>query len=225
MTISKVVKKLITVCLIIGALISTFIGLSNVSVTDFLSDSNKAQAAGTFTDVNKNITLINNVLEQSLKEKAHVSDDHDEDAKTLNEAVNVDAYESKEVIATGYTAGIESTGKNPDHPLYGITYSGVPVKRDLYSTIAADLSVFPIGTVLYVPDYGYGVVADKGEAIKGNKIDLYYDTVDDVFSHWGKKELDVYIVEMGDGELTEEELENLNENDSLQVFREQINES
>ena len=45
------------------------------------------------------------------------------------------------VIATGYTAGVESTGKGPNHPEYGITYSGVMVKRDLYSTVAADLSI------------------------------------------------------------------------------------
>ena len=48
------------------------------------------------------------------------------------------------------------------------------VKRDLYSTVAADLNVFPIGTILFIPEYGYGVVADKGGAITGNKVDLYY---------------------------------------------------
>nr|MBS9408334.1 hypothetical protein [Streptococcus oralis] len=81
-------------------------------------------------------------------------------------------YRSIEMTATGYTSGIESTGKRPGHPEYGITYSGVKVKRDLYSTIAADLRVFPIGTILFVPGYGYGVVADKGGAIKGNRLDL-----------------------------------------------------
>ena len=44
---------------------------------------------------------------------------------------------------------------------------GVKVKRDLYSTVAADLNVFPIGTILFIPEYGFGVVADKGGAIKG----------------------------------------------------------
>ena len=76
------------------------------------------------------------------------------------------------MTATGYTSGIESTGKRPGHPEYGITYSGVKAKRDLYSTIAADLRVFPLGTILFVPGYGYGVVADKGGAIKGNRLDL-----------------------------------------------------
>ncbi|SHG87151.1 hypothetical protein SAMN05216225_10761, partial [Ornithinibacillus halophilus] len=38
-------------------------------------------------------------------------------------------------------------------------------------------------------------------------------------------EVDVYIIEKGDGTLTEETLVALNENKALQVFREQMNES
>lgn len=140
---------------------------------------------------------------------------------TLENAIDWSKYPVKRVIATGYTAYYESTGKNPGHPGFGITYSGVKVKRDLYSTVAADLNVFPIGTILFIPGYGYGVVADKGGAIKGNKVDLYYETVADVYSQWGKKTVDVYVIEMGNGRLTEEELLALNENESMQVFRQQ----
>ena len=98
----------------------------------------------------------------------------------------------------------------------------VKVKRDLYSTIAADLDVFPLGTILWIPGYGYGVVADKGGAIKGNRLDLYYETVEDVYAEWGKKELDVYIIQKGKGKLTEEQLTALNEDKELQVFRQQF---
>jgi 3D (Asp-Asp-Asp) domain-containing protein len=139
----------------------------------------------------------------------------------LEDAFDWSKYPKKTVIATGYTAGFESTGKNENHPEYGITYSGVKVKRDLYSTVAADLSVFPIGTILFIPGYGLGVVADKGGAIKGNKVDLYYETVEDVYNKWGKKEIDVYIVEQGNGKLTEAELQALNEDKAMQVFRQQ----
>ncbi|MEH7179027.1 3D domain-containing protein [Neobacillus vireti] len=139
----------------------------------------------------------------------------------LEEAFDWSKYPKTTVIATGYTAGYESTGKNESHPEYGITYSGVKVKRDLYSTVAADLSVFPIGTILFIPEYGYGVVADKGGAIKGNKVDLYYETVEDVYTNWGKREVDVYIIEQGNGKLTEAQLQALNENKSMQVFRQQ----
>ncbi|OEF99349.1 hypothetical protein BHF71_01815 [Vulcanibacillus modesticaldus] len=123
---------------------------------------------------------------------------------------NLEQYEKVTVIATGYTAGKESTGKDPSHPEYGITYSGVYVRRDIYSTIAADLDVFPLGTVLYIPGYGYGVVADIGSAIKGNKIDLYFETVDDVYKLWGKRKVDVYVIKYGNGILTENILEQYN---------------
>jgi len=110
-----------------------------------------------------------------------------------------------EVIATGYYAGKESTGKNPGHPEYGVTYSGMKVKRNKnsLSTIAADPLVFPMGTVLYIPGYGYGVVADTGGAIKGNKIDLYFETKDQVYKEWGKKTLNVFVVKQGGGKITE----------------------
>ncbi|KMM57798.1 hypothetical protein ACH95_15025 [Bacillus glycinifermentans] len=139
--------------------------------------------------------------------------------KKLEDAFDWSKYPKQKVVATGYTAGVESTGKQPHHPEYGVTYSGVKVKRDLYSTVAADPSVFPIGTILFIPDYGYGVVADTGSAIKGNRLDLYYETVDDVYNEWGKKTLDVYVIKKGNGSVTEEDLSKLNENKSMQVFR------
>ncbi|MED4870591.1 3D domain-containing protein [Geobacillus stearothermophilus] len=146
-------------------------------------------------------------------------------APRLEDHFDWSKYPSVEVVATGYTAGIESTGKTPDHPEYGITYSGVRVKRDLYSTIAADLSIFPIGTILFIPGYGFGVVADKGGAIKGHHLDLYYETVEDVYKYWGKRKVQVYIIQKGDGKLSEEELTRLNEDETMQVFRQQYLES
>lgn len=140
---------------------------------------------------------------------------------SLEDSFDWSKYPKHMVTATGYTAGIESTGKTKDHPEYGITYSGVKVKRDLFSTVAADLTVFPIGTILFIPGYGYGVVADKGGAIKGDRLDLYYETVADVYNKWGKKQLAVYVVEKGNGKLSEETLKALNEDKAMQVFRQQ----
>lgn len=119
--------------------------------------------------------------------------------------------ESVEVVATGYTAGVESTGKSPGHPEYGITYSGVKVRKDDFSTIAADPRVFPIGTIMYVPGYGFGVVADTGGAIKGHKIDLYFTTKKQVYEEWGKRKVHVYILRKGEGKLTEAMMNRLND--------------
>jgi 3D (Asp-Asp-Asp) domain-containing protein len=114
-------------------------------------------------------------------------------------------YYAVEVVATGYSAGKESTGKNPGHPEYGITFSGLKVVRDgkALSTIAADPKVFPLGTVLFIPGYGYGVVADTGSAIKGNKIDLFFNTKSQVYEQWGKKTVKVFVVKEGTGKINE----------------------
>lgn len=115
-----------------------------------------------------------------------------------------------EVVATGYTAGVESTGKRPGHPQYGITYSGVKVRRDQVSTIAADTRLFPIGTLLYIPGYGYGVVADTGSAIKGKRIDLYFETIKQVYEQWGKRTVHVEVLRMGTGKLSQAWLNKIN---------------
>ena len=167
--------------------------------------------------------ILHYLSNESCRSKGHAaaSEQVSETPPPLEEAFDWSKYPKATVIATGYTAGYESTGKNESHPEYGITYSGVKVKRDLYSTVAADLSVFPIGTILFIPEYGYGVVADKGGAIKGKQSDLYYETVEDVYNKWGKKEVEVYVIEQGNGKLTEAQLQALNEEKSMQVFRQQ----
>lgn len=123
------------------------------------------------------------------------------------------------VTATGYTAGVESTGKSPGHPEYGITYSGVKVRRDknAVSTIAADPKVLPLGSILYIPGYGYGIVADTGSAIKGRKIDLYFATTRQVYREWGKKTVDVHIIKRGEGKCTEHMLKTLGQ--AIQTYK------
>jgi 3D (Asp-Asp-Asp) domain-containing protein len=216
-----------TLCL--AALFMTFQSFSGVEAKELsywlyeksgitLNDSKIGIKAST-----RQLALETKNLPRAESEKRSISNHLSTKAnQSLHESVNWSRFPSLEVVATGYTAGKESTGKTPDHPEYGITYSGVKVKRDLFSTIAADLTVFPIGTILYIPGYGYGVVADKGSAIKGNKIDLYYETVTDVYDKWGKKKVHVYVVKKGEGKLTEDELVKLNEDKAMQVFRNEI---
>jgi 3D (Asp-Asp-Asp) domain-containing protein len=146
------------------------------------------------------------VTETHTTEISHVQQIH-----STKPVSNLDSYESVEVMATGYTAGIESTGKSPSHPQYGITYSGVKVRKGMVSTIAADTSIFPLGTLLYIPGYGYGIVADTGSAIKGKKIDLFYLSKKEVYSNWGKKKVNVYVMKKGEGKVTEAMLDRLND--------------
>lgn len=230
MNIPKLLLRVVLSLLIIGAIYTTLSSITNLTIFDlqktFAAEISTIELTEQENDNDslkkRESYLPEKKLNKLLEKKKYISSDQIEGPKTLEEAINLEKYPKKKVIATGYTAGYESTGKSPGHPQYGITYSGVKVKRDLYSTIAADLNVFPLGTILYIPDYGYGVVADIGGAIKGNKIDLYFDTVDDVYNQWGKREIEVYVIQKGNGSITEKELTALNENEALQVFREQI---
>ncbi len=71
----------------------------------------------------------------------------------------------------------------------GVTASGSRVRP---GTIAADTSIFPFGTIMYVPGYGYGMVEDRGGAIKGYKIDLYYRTHQQAME-WGRQRKQVKV--------------------------------
>src|SRR5690625_2509795 len=226
MSIQRVIYKAMVTFLLISAIYITASTITNMNITEF-----KNYLLMTNTSSNTVHAETGNLREPGLHErqvhtfnedKTYISSDQLNETKTLEEAIDFEQYPKERVVATGYTAGVESTGKTADHPEYGITYSGVKVKRDLYSTIAADLSIFPLGTILYIPDYGYGVVTDIGGAIKGNKIDLYFETVEDVYNEWGKCEVDGFIIEEGNGRITDRELAVLNENEALQVYREQI---
>ncbi|RKQ84692.1 3D domain-containing protein [Brockia lithotrophica] len=114
------------------------------------------------------------------------------------------------VVATAYTEGRESTGKTPGHPAYGVTASGVKVRRDRFSTIAADPREFPYGTVLFIPGYGFGVVADTGGLVRGKHIDLYVPSVREALYDWGRRTVEVYVLAWGTGKVEEEFLDRLN---------------
>lgn len=224
------IRRIAMTCLFLVALFTTFQSISGVKAQTLIAAADSRMAAMkklagiSMTDILNSLGFSNKLQNQSAS-AGSINSAVFEDPPALEDAVDWTKYPKEKVIATGYTAGFESTGKNKNNPEYGITYSGVKVKRDLYSTIAADLNVFPIGTVLFIPGYGYGVVADKGGAIKGKRLDLYYKTVHDVYQLWGKRKLDVYVIEKGNGTLTETELKKLNENKAMQVFRQQYTKS
>ncbi len=76
----------------------------------------------------------------------------------------------------------------------GITKSGKVVE---VGHIAADWSVLPQGTIVYVPGYGRGVVEDIGSAIIGNRIDVFMGYGEeglDKALQWGRRMLEIKIV-------------------------------
>lgn len=72
----------------------------------------------------------------------------------------------------------------------GITASGLPATENV---IAVDPRVIPLGTRVYIDGVGFRTAADTGGSIKGNFIDIYYDTSNPNFAGYGIRNVRVYI--------------------------------
>lgn len=84
--------------------------------------------------------------------------------------IGVNVTEESTHYTKGESLGIFSiTGYYGD----GITYSGKPTIAD--HTIAADLSVLPMGTKVFINNTVY-TVEDIGSGVRGKLIDIYYNT-------------------------------------------------
>jgi 3D (Asp-Asp-Asp) domain-containing protein len=84
---------------------------------------------------------------------------------------------------TAYCTCVRCCGKSD-----GITASGV--KATANRTIAADTSILPFGTEIYINGQKY-VVEDKGGAIRGNRIDMYFDTHQEALQ-WGRQHVEIF---------------------------------
>lgn len=100
------------------------------------------------------------------------------------------------MTATAYDLSFQSTGKRPGDPYYGITASGTRARPGV---VAVDPRVIPLGTRLYIQsldgtkDYGFAIAEDKGGAIKGKRIDLFFETAEEV-RQFGRRKVKVYIL-------------------------------
>jgi len=104
--------------------------------------------------------------------------------------------------------GLTANGKKPHEPRSGLFSMDsikhpwmIPVRIVFFpwlltsrdGTIAADTRFYPFGTRVYVPGYGWGVVDDRGGAIKGsNRLDLYFNSHKKALA-WGRKTVKVRI--------------------------------
>ncbi|MDF1861670.1 MAG: 3D domain-containing protein [Verrucomicrobiales bacterium] len=83
-----------------------------------------------------------------------------------------------------------SGAQKGDRKKIGVTASGTKAKPG--RTIAADTNVFPFGTRLKIPGYGWGTVEDRGGAIQGQRIDLFFRTHKEALK-WGRKTVTVQV--------------------------------
>ncbi|MBM3706960.1 MAG: hypothetical protein FJW69_01255 [Actinobacteria bacterium] len=89
------------------------------------------------------------------------------------------------MVATAYFAG--GGGLNGD----GITATGLRARKGI---IAVDPRVIPLGTRIYIDGYGEALAADTGGWIKGDRIDLCFDTLEECY-RYGRRRIYVYLIE------------------------------
>lgn len=104
-------------------------------------------------------------------------------------------YKYKQLLymeATAYSNELED-GSHSD----SLTFSGTTAR---VGAIAVDPSVIPLGSKLYIVSrdgsyvYGYCVAEDTGGLIKGNIVDLYFDTIAECEA-FGRRDVVIYILE------------------------------
>ena len=95
------------------------------------------------------------------------------------ELINIGNY-----ILTAYCPCEKCCGKSD-----GITATGAKVQQGV--TVAVDPNVIPYGTELIINGHTY-IAQDCGGAIKGNKIDIYFDSHAEALN-FGIQTADVYV--------------------------------
>lgn len=91
----------------------------------------------------------------------------------------------RKYIITAYCHCSKCCGKTN-----GITASGVKATEGV--TVAMD-KLMPFGTKIYIDGVGERIVQDRGGAIKGNRIDLYFDSHQEALN-FGRQTKEVTIL-------------------------------
>jgi 3D (Asp-Asp-Asp) domain-containing protein len=86
------------------------------------------------------------------------------------------------MVATAYTASCAGCS--------GTTASGHSAGHGI---VAVDPQYIPLGTHLYIPGYGRALAGDTGGAIRGNRIDLGFESHRDAMS-FGRRPIVVYVL-------------------------------
>lgn len=88
--------------------------------------------------------------------------------------------------ATGYDPSPRTIGPGAT----GRTATGM---KAVYGVVAVDPRVIPLGSLVFVEGYGFAIASDTGGAIKGNKIDLCFDSRSKALA-FGRRTVTVHVL-------------------------------
>lgn len=114
-------------------------------------------------------------------------------AQGLDEMASMRVFPHVRIMeVTAYTAGPESTGKYIGHPAFGLTASMYQLNIGISELCIAAPPDIAFGTMIFVPGYGTAAVKDRGADIQGDRLDVYFDDLEEAWL-WGRKILPVLI--------------------------------
>ncbi|NOZ67976.1 MAG: hypothetical protein GXP46_01705 [Deferribacteres bacterium] len=105
---------------------------------------------------------------------------------TLNQKFNI----GSDFKVTGYSNDPGSI--NVPRWRDGRTATGVKATPGI---CAADWDLIPVGTLVWIDDYGWCEIQDRGGKVKGRHIDLFFDDVLDA-KNWGVRKTDIVIADL-----------------------------
>lgn len=113
-----------------------------------------------------------------------------------DESVNISGLTTKDGVSFKYKKVLKNvtlTAYSSEEDGIGTrTASGTRVTEG--RTIAVDKSVVPLGWWVYIEGIGFRKAEDTGGAIKGNKMDVYYDSLKTAKNFGRKKGRTVYVI-------------------------------
>lgn len=152
-------------------------------------EAKQAEIAATQTTAKEETAPVaTNVTVKEETEVTETKTEQQAETKTEAQATPEKTTSSSKTVvvsATGYStqqAGLST------HTAMGIDLTVNP------NVIAVDPSVIPLGSKVEIPGYGVFIAGDTGGAIKGNKIDIHFSTVQQALS-WGRRTITVKILD------------------------------
>jgi uncharacterized protein YabE (DUF348 family)/3D (Asp-Asp-Asp) domain-containing protein len=97
-------------------------------------------------------------------------------------------------VTTGHRLRLVSTAYSPHEPGGGGGPSTAMGHPAVFGVVAVDPRVIPLGSRVYVVGYGYAMAYDTGGDIKGDRIDLCFDTGAEC-ERWGVKSVTVIVLD------------------------------
>ena len=179
------IKKMIIITLITILVLFTYVsymGLVN-EVESLTNNTNELNIE--IEKLNKDINILNEEIETVNNKNKSLNS---EIKKLKGSKATSRGSSNRKLLgtfeATAYDDSPESQGK-------WVGKTATPGLKPQVGVIAVDPRVIPLGTKLYVEGYGKCLAGDTGGAIKGHRLDLFFNTKSEV-KNWGRKKVKVY---------------------------------